>query len=150
MLPFPFPWLRFGIFQEFSDDVEIKKSSQHLTNINCPFATVGNKYDHYAHAKMGGTRFRITSTSKRFLASTHGPTPSEKDGETSFDLRRKFSSDVPRHMRDVQRAWMGDPPRRPEKMCPDVQREWAPTSRENVARRPKRIDECIKENYNSD
>ena len=139
MLPFPFPWLRFGIFQEFSDDVEIKKSSQHLTNINCPFATVGNKYDHYAHAKMGGTRFRIPSTSKRFLASTHGPTPSEKDGETPLDLRRKFSSDAPRHMPDVQRAWMGDPlptsrenvPRRPKRMCSDVQRKCGPTSKEN-------------------
>ena len=150
MLPFPFPWLRFCIFQEFSDDTEIKKSSPYPTNINCPFATVGNKYDHYAHAKMGGKRFRIPSTSRGFLASTHGPTPSERDGETSLDLRRKFSSDVPRHMPDVQGAWMGDPPRRPEKMCPDVQRECAPTSRENVPRRPERMDECITENDISD
>ena len=123
--------MRFCIFQKFSDDIEIKKSSHYLTNIISPFAAVGNKYDQHAHAKMGGTRFRIPPTSRGFWLRRAARRPANKMGRrpsTSAENFRRTRRDICPTSREL--GWGTNP---------DVQRKCAPTSRENVPRRPKEM-----------
>ena len=138
MLPFPFPWLCLCVFQKFSDDIAIKKSSQDLTNINSPFATAGTNMIITHMQGWAGRASKFRRRPEDFGLDARPDAQRKRWGDVLRPPPKIFVGRAPTYARRPE-SLDGGPsstsrenvPRRPERICPDVQRKCVPTSREN-------------------